>query len=260
MKAAIELHQLAEVRHPLPPPPMRAALARPTPQARRQHPPPQRFVIDGAPRLHSPNARPPASARIARPRRRCISRGSARAPASRTPPRRRPIRRAARRSDVSGPSRPPPDTADTAASPGGSSPPSTPPPISTSTSPPRPAPTRPRASARSYSSPSAPIHDLLRGRKLRGTFLTSPRGDIIKESQQWFAHGEVNCPAWQNNRDSAHRWARGKSAGAITALRVTCASVPMWRSGVSNLSTSIDDGEVLKLRLALDSCLHAMNR
>ena len=49
MKAAIELHQLAEVRLPLPPPAMRAPLARAAPQPRRQHPPPQRFVIDRQP-------------------------------------------------------------------------------------------------------------------------------------------------------------------------------------------------------------------
>ena len=49
MKAAIELHQLAEVRLALAPPAMRAALPRAAPQPRRQHPPPQRFVIDRQP-------------------------------------------------------------------------------------------------------------------------------------------------------------------------------------------------------------------
>ena len=34
---------------------------------------------------------------------------------------------------------------------------------------------------------SVPIHDLLGGRKLRGTFLTSPRGDLIKESQHFLS-------------------------------------------------------------------------
>src|SRR5215470_2515821 len=47
---------------------------------------------------------------------------------------------------------------------------------------PRPAPSRPLASTRSRSSPSAPIRDLP-GRQLRGTFLTSRNGDNINESQ-----------------------------------------------------------------------------
>ena len=45
MKTAIELHQLAEVGHPLAPAAMRTALPRAAPQARRQHPPPQRVVM-----------------------------------------------------------------------------------------------------------------------------------------------------------------------------------------------------------------------
>ena len=98
MKAPIELDQLAEVRHALPPPSMRAPLAGPAPQARRQHPPPQRFVIRQPPHLHSPDARLPASdqtcsstfplyfSRIQRqgpglqPGRRCPIRGATRAP------------------------------------------------------------------------------------------------------------------------------------------------------------------------------------
>ncbi len=59
-----------------------------------------------------------------------------------------------------------------------------PPPTSASRSPPPPALRFRHVAARSHSSPSAPIHDLLRGRQFRGTFLTSRPGDIIKESQQ----------------------------------------------------------------------------
>jgi hypothetical protein len=49
MNAAIELHQLAEVRHAGATTSMRTALARPAPQPGRQHPSPQRFVIDRDP-------------------------------------------------------------------------------------------------------------------------------------------------------------------------------------------------------------------
>ena len=51
MKTAIELHQLAEVRHACATTPMRTALARATPQPLRQHPAPQRLVIDAEPVL-----------------------------------------------------------------------------------------------------------------------------------------------------------------------------------------------------------------
>src|SRR5262249_27619188 len=51
------------------------------------------------------------------------------------------------------------------------------------TSPRPPAPTPPHAPTLSHSSPSAPTRDL-HGRQSRGTFLTSPRGDTINESQQ----------------------------------------------------------------------------
>jgi hypothetical protein len=47
MKTAIQLHQLAEMRHALPTPAMRTALPRPAPQARGHHPPSQRLMIDG---------------------------------------------------------------------------------------------------------------------------------------------------------------------------------------------------------------------
>src|SRR5207253_6403902 len=51
MNTAVHLDQLTEVRLALPPPPMRAALPRATPQTRHQHPPPQRFMVDGEPVL-----------------------------------------------------------------------------------------------------------------------------------------------------------------------------------------------------------------
>ena len=83
MKAAVQLHQLAEVRLALAPPPMRTALPRATPQPRRQHPPPQRFVIDRQPvftrQMLGRQRRPKALV----DRRRCTSPGSAPAPASR---------------------------------------------------------------------------------------------------------------------------------------------------------------------------------
>src|SRR5713226_4930994 len=49
MKATVQLDQLPKVRLALAAPSMRAALSRATPQARHQHPPAQRFVIDGHP-------------------------------------------------------------------------------------------------------------------------------------------------------------------------------------------------------------------
>ena len=49
VKTAVHLDQFAEMRLALPPAPMRAALAHAAPQARGQHPPPQRFVIDRHP-------------------------------------------------------------------------------------------------------------------------------------------------------------------------------------------------------------------
>ena len=45
MKTAIELHQLAEVGHPLATTPMRTAPPRAAPEARRQHPAPPRVVV-----------------------------------------------------------------------------------------------------------------------------------------------------------------------------------------------------------------------
>jgi hypothetical protein len=51
MDAAIELDQFPEVRHALAPPPIRTAFPRTTPQPRRQHPPPQRLMVDGEPIL-----------------------------------------------------------------------------------------------------------------------------------------------------------------------------------------------------------------
>ena len=105
MKAAVQLHQLAEVRLALPAPPMRTALPRATPQPRRQHPPPQRFVIDRQPvftrQMLGRQRRPKSLV----DRRRCISPGSAPAPASAAAAA-SPDSTRARRSDVSAPPRP----------------------------------------------------------------------------------------------------------------------------------------------------------
>src|SRR4029450_1503209 len=57
----------------------------------------------------------------------------------------------------------------------------------------------------SYSSPSAPIHDLREGRQFRGTFLTSPRGDTIKESQQRAPQQRAPHPAPWRSREAANR-------------------------------------------------------
>ena len=108
METPIQLHQLAEVRLPLPPLPIRRPLSAPTPQPRRQHPAPQRFVVDRRARLRSPDARPPASARSASPRRRCISPGSAPAPAPLVAADVPPIRARAPPADAAAPSRRPP--------------------------------------------------------------------------------------------------------------------------------------------------------
>ena len=110
-------------------------------------------------RPHSPSAPPPGSGQTARRSCRCIS--LARAPGcARAPDRPAPHWSAGPRCDVAGPSRPRPDTVDTTVWSADSSGPSRPPPIPSSRSPLRPVPTRPRASALAYSSPSAPIRDL----------------------------------------------------------------------------------------------------
>ena len=98
-------------------------------------------------RLHSPDARPPASAQTARRSRRCTSARISASTRFRTRRRRRPIRRPARTAMPESRRALLRDTGATTASPGDSSRPSTPPPTPTSTSPPPPAPTPPPASA-----------------------------------------------------------------------------------------------------------------
>ena len=159
MKTAIELHQLAEVRFPLAAAPMRTPLPRATPQARRQHPAPQRVVMHVhavlAGQVLRRQRRPEslvdrAAVFLAHQRQDALA-------LRRVPGRIGPAAGAAmfQASRALGPV-----AAIQAASPGDSSPPSPPPPTPSSTSPPPPAPTRPPASALVYSSPSAPICDL----------------------------------------------------------------------------------------------------
>ena len=177
MKTAIELDQLAEMRFPLSPPTMRTALARTAPQARRQHPPPQRFVIDGDPVLTRQMLGRQRRARSARPRRHCISPARSPTPAS-------ALFAAVARFDASSGAAMFEALGALRAVPSGQPlrlaiahihqrrrPPQRQRPRRHPRQDPRPL------SAPSYSSPSAPIRDLLGGRQLRGTFLTSRRGD-----------------------------------------------------------------------------------
>src|SRR5258706_2288804 len=158
MHAAIELHQLAKVHHALPPPPMRTALPRATPQTGRQHPPPQRVVMHLQAVLTRQVLR-----RQRRPEpladRAAVFLGSAPG-CGRARPRPAPHSSHGPRCDASTLSRHRPGTGDTTVSPGDSSSPSPPLLTPTSTSPLPPAPTRPPASALAYSSLSAPICDL----------------------------------------------------------------------------------------------------
>ena len=182
MKAAVHLDQLAEVRLALAASAMRAALARATPQSRGQHPSAQRLVMDDQPvfaRQMLGRQRRPKSL-VDRP---AVLRPNERQHPLPHPARRHAIRRPPRAAmaesrralgAIAGP---------TTASPADNSPPSRSPPSPASTSPPPPAPRPPPASTRPCSSLSVPLHDL-RGRKLRGTFLTSRIGDTIQQARK----------------------------------------------------------------------------
>ena len=183
METAIELDELAEVRLPLATLAMRA----PFPRADSTTPPPASSAATshGRPssRLRWPGVPPPASGQTASatpPLYFCRINASTRVRASRPTPDSTPGPPA----DAAAPPRPACRYRRSAASPAGNSPPSTPPPLDQR----QRLRLHPRqhsrpASTPAYSSLSVPIHDL-HGRKLRGTFLTSRRGDTITESQQ----------------------------------------------------------------------------
>ena len=120
MKTAIELDQLAKVRFPLAPAPMRTPFPRPTPEARRQHPAPQRVVMHVHAILTGQVLR-----RQRRPEplvhRAAVFLANQRQHRARARPPPAPHSNGGRHCDVSGPSRPRPDTGDTTVSPGGSS-------------------------------------------------------------------------------------------------------------------------------------------